>query len=513
MTPTFSMTARIPRAAVVISMAALSLPAHAQLPISGRPVPELSHLDTIMSDFMTDSGRSISAGVLGVSRGGRVIFLHAYGYLSDGVALPETALFRLASVVKPVTAAAVHQFAQTNGLGPTQLQRRAFNLSGNGGIYTIAPPSAPDANARNITIGHLLDHCAGWDRNQPNPGDIPINRVRAAGIAMNNPDALPTRRQLVDWAMQFPLNFQPGSAIYNVAGSNVVPGPGTTYSNFGYLVLGEILETSAPGGYLGYLRNGVLSPLNWIPSTEWGLATTLRAQNNPREPLYESTEGEFPSVFDYTPPIDQLPAPYGGNYHLETMLAHGGLIASALAMLRFGQLYSVMYQTRGAGATQSNDIGLPIPATGLPNGGDASHTGSLPGASTILRQRGQGPGAADDEVIFIAFNKRDTPPAPATADDWAARACGLVAGHLDIIAAGGTWPTQTCDGFWVTLGPENANAGHGGYHSSFSGFQSALDRVTDGSGLRLFPGQQAWRGKITKRVRLDAPEGVVRIGP
>lgn len=484
----------------------------AQLPVTGRPVPELAHFDTIMSDFMTDTGRSISAGVLGVSRGGRVIFLHAYGQLSNNVALPETALFRLASVVKPVTAAAIHQFSQANGLGPAQLQRRAFNLSGNGGALNIAPPAAPDANAPGITVGHLLDHSAGWDRNQPNPGDIPINRVRTAGIAMNEPDALPTRRQIVNWAMQFPLNFPPGAAIYNVSGVNVTPGPGTTYSNFGYLILGEILEAAAPGGYLGFLRSGVMSAANWIPSTEWGLATTLRAQNNPREPFYESTEGSFASVFDYTAPIEELPAQYGGNYHVETMLAHGGLVASAQAMLRFGQLYSVNYRTQGAGATQSNDIGLPIPATGLPDGIDAVHTGSLPGASTILRQRGKGPGAADDEVIFIAFNKRDTPPAPATADDWALRASGLVAGHLDIIGAGGTWPTATCDGFWVTLGSEDSTAGYGGYHSNYQGFQSALDHVTDGSRLRLRSGRQNWTGRITKRVRLDAPEGVVRIG-
>lgn len=503
-------------AVCLLAAAILAAPvvrARAQLPISGRPVPELAYLDTLMSDFMTDAGRSISAGVLGVSRGGRVVFLHSYGNLSENVALPETALFRLASVVKPVTAAAVHRFAQANGLGPAQLQRRAFNLSGNGGILNLAPPSPPDANAPNITVGHLLDHSAGWDRNQPNPGDIPVNRVRTAGIAMNEPDALPTRRQLVDWAMQFPLNYPPGAALYNVAGVNVVPGPGNTYSNFGYLVLGEILEAAAPGGYLGYLRSEIMSATEWIPSSDWGPATTLRSQNDPREPSYEGTEGPFSSVFDYTDPIEELPAQYGGNYHIETMLAHGGLIASAQAMLRFGQLYSVSYSTRGAGATQSNDLGLPIPAAGLPDGSDGWHTGSLPGASTILRQRGKGPGVADDEVLFVAFNKRDTAQGSTPADDWALRAANLVAGHLDIISAGGTWPTNKCDGFWVTLGAENRTAGYGGYHSNFEGLQSALDRVTDGSSLRLRGGRQSWTGKISKRVRLDAPEGTVQIGP
>ena len=154
------------------------------LPISGRPVPALAQLDTIMNNFMSDAGRTIPAGVLGVSRGGRVVYLRAFGSLSSGANLPETALFRLASVVKPITAAAVHRFAQTGGFGATNLQRRIFNLSGNGGVLSIAPPAAVDARAQNITLGHLLNHSGGWDRNQPNPGDIPF-RVRTIGIAMN----------------------------------------------------------------------------------------------------------------------------------------------------------------------------------------------------------------------------------------------------------------------------------------------------------------------------------------
>lgn len=485
----------------------------AQLPVSGRPVPTLANLDTIMVDFMTDPGRSISAGVLGVSRGGRVVFLHAYGNLTPEETLPETALFRLASVAKPVTAAAVHRWAQTNGFGAAGLQRRAFRLSGNGGVLAVNPAGAVDANVPNVTIGHLLDHSAGWDRNQPNPGDIPINRVRTAGIAMNEPDALPSRGLLIDWALQFPLNFAPGAPIYTPAGgAPVIPGPGTTYSNFGYLVLGEILESVAPGGYLGYLRSQVLSPENWIPTTDWGAATSLRVQNEPREPEYVSGEGPYASVFDYNVPPAQLPAQYGGNYHLETMLAHGGLIASAQAMLRFGSLFSVNYATRGVGPTQSNDIGLPVGATGFADGIDTMHTGSLPGASTVLRQRGVGPGAADDEVVFIAFNERHEPPSGVAVDDWALTASGRVTAYLDVITSAGTWPTERCDGFWVTLGAERPTAGQGGYHSNYQGFQSALNRVTDGSDLRLRPGRQNWTGVIRKRLRIDAPEGVAVLG-
>jgi CubicO group peptidase (beta-lactamase class C family) len=500
-------------------LCALASNASAQLAVSGRPVPELAQLDTIMSNFMNDPARSISAGVLGVSRGGRVVFLHGYGTLRAGVNLPENALFRQASVVKPITAAAVHRFAQNGGLGANQLQRPAFNLSANGGVLNITlPASTPlgDGRMAQITVGHLLNHSAGWDRNsQPitNPWlrDFPITQIRAAGIQMNEPDALPTRPQLVGWALQFPLDYTPGAASYTQPVPNgsapgtlpvvMTPGPGATYSNFGYLVLGEILEAQAPGGYLGYLRGQIMSAANWIPSSEWGPARTLAADTDAREPGYV---GSFtgPSVFDYVAPIDQVPLQYGG-YHVETMLAHGGLVASSEVMLRFGNLFSVLYQTRGAGSTQSNDIGLPLSAANaMPN---AAHTGSLPGTSTILQQIGGAAGTDDDVVIHIAFNERDS------VADWAAQASTQVVNYLNTLAAN-AWPTASCDGFWTALGAENSSAGSGAFNSSFQGFASALNRVADGSFLRLRSGHQAWTGTITKRVRLDAPEGVVVLG-
>ena len=310
--------------------------------------------------------------------------------------------------------------------------------------------------------------------------------------------------------MQFPLNFPPGAATYTPAtpagSSAVTPGPGATYSNFGYLLLGESLDALAPGGYIGYLATHILSPANWVPLSDWGPAASPQASRNPREPAYVSAEGPLQSVFDYTQPVDLLPAAYGGGYHIETMLAHGGLFASAQAMLRFGSLYSAAYQSQGAGPTRSNTIGQRVPATGFPAGSDAWHTGSLPGTSTILRQIGNTASPDDDVVIYIAFNERDESPAVA---DWASQAANEVVAAL----MGATWPAETGDGFWVTLGAEDATAGHGGYHSRYRGFQSALNRVTDGSFLRLQAGSQSWTGTLSKQVRLDAPEGAVTLGP
>jgi N-acyl-D-amino-acid deacylase len=480
----------------------------AQLPVSGRPVPAFTALDTVMSSFMSDPSRDITAGVLGISRGGRAIFLRGYGRLRNNDPLPETALFRIASVAKPITAAAIQDWVARGGAGANGQRTPAFNLGGNGGLLNAGTPPGGlgDTRFNQITLGHLLNHSAGWDRNppgvQPFFWDFPILRVRDAGIAMNEPDALPTRPQLLTWALQFPLFFAPGANTYTAPGSGAVtPGPNNTYSNFGYLVLGEILEQRAFGGYLGYLGGRILSPQNWVPSVDWGLAATPESGLDAREPAY--VDGETgSSVWDYTDPVDQLPLQYGG-YHLETMMAHGGLVASAQAMLRFGQLYAVNYTTTGSGGTQSNLIGSPLGTNGIAAGLDTWHTGRLPGTSTVLRQLGRGAGTADDTVIYIAFNRRGP-------GDWALDASTLVIAALNGIAQ--PWPTAECDGFWVALGAENPAAGHGGYHATFQGFQSALSRAGQGAKLRLRSGSQAWTGQINQRLILDAPEGPVLLG-
>src|SRR5262249_25093948 len=132
----------------------------------------------------------------------------------------------------------------------------------------------------------------------------------------------------IDWALQYPLNFEPGAATYSYLVSidpprfeRVVPGPKNTYSNFGYLILGEILQELAPGGYLGYVHDQVMSPQAWVPENDWGPAHSLQTALDPREPGYVTDEGKADNVFDYPRPPgpDQPPPPpervdlqYGG---------------------------------------------------------------------------------------------------------------------------------------------------------------------------------------------------------
>ena len=55
--------------------------------------------------------QNIKAGVLGVMKGGRLVYDKSFGWQDEAqeITLPQGAMMRLASVTKPITAAAVRE--------------------------------------------------------------------------------------------------------------------------------------------------------------------------------------------------------------------------------------------------------------------------------------------------------------------------------------------------------------------------------------------------------------------
>lgn len=468
-------------------LAAFVASAPAQLPVSGRPVPGMAAFDSIMTNYL--AANNITAGVLGISRNGRIEYLRGFGWLrapaggNPGEPLPENALMRTASTVKPITAAAIRQFSADGGFGTNGLDSRAYNnlIIGTSGLLNVTPsPALGDSRHADVTLNHLILHQGGFDRNVDPPGDVMFkSRAVAAALGVNSP---PSNRHIMRYMLGQSLQWAPGtvSNLNNPAGTDA-------YSNYGYMVLGEALQAYAPGGYLGYVQNNILNPARWIPATEFALARSLVPDRHPREPGYIASSSS-PSVFDNDPPIDTVPTPDGG-FFLEGMLAHGGTIASAPAMIRFANAFHVWYQ--------NGDIGQSVTAARPMQ--NYAHSGRLNGCNTWLQQR------RDGIVFYLALNRTDFGN-----PDYAQALAASINHRLD--AGGFTWPDVEADGFWVAVGAENPTAGLGGYHSNYQGLQSALNRVGDGSHLRLRPGNQPWTGTISKRLRLDAPEGPVTLG-
>ncbi len=278
------------------------------LPMSGKAVPALAAFDRAMQQFMQE--RHIPAGTLAVMRDGRLLLSRGYGFAdrqrTRGIA-PD-APFRIASVSKPFTAAAVRKLIRD---GKLRLDTRVFPLLG------ISPPRGhkADPRLRDITVEHLLEHRGGWDRQATFD---PMFRSRQIADALGIPSP-PSARDVIRYMAGQPLQFDPGSR--------------SAYSNFGYVVLGRVIEKVSGRSFIDYLHTAILRPLH-IKSVEVG--RTLPRDRNPREPFY-SDPATWPCVFgpNGRPPV---PAPDGG-FSVEIMDANGGLIASAPDVARFMNAY------------------------------------------------------------------------------------------------------------------------------------------------------------------------------
>jgi N-acyl-D-amino-acid deacylase len=213
-------------------------------------------------------------------------------------------------------------------------------------------------------------------------------RPRAIAEALQLPGP-PSPVEILRYMLGQPLQFAPGSW--------------TVYSNFGYSVLGRVIEKVSGQSYLDFVRREVLAPAGITSVT---LGRTLPADRDPREPFY-SDPARGPNVLAPARK-EMVPAP-DGTFHLEALDAHGGLIGSASDLVRFLNVYQL--------------DGQPVMAKPAPG----CYFGSLPGTFTLLIQR------ADGVKIAALFNQRIDP---------SGRDYQAIRAHLDKAADSiQNWPT------------------------------------------------------------------------
>lgn len=352
-----------PDARTTPASAAPQAPAEPCLPVSGCDVPQLAALDAAMLDYMCE--HDIPGGVLGVMRNGKVVLERGYGWKDAArtTPMPPTALLRIASVTKPVTAAAVRELIAD---GSITLNSFAFDLGQpGGGILPYAPwPTLGDERLKAVTVGHLLQHLGGWDRDIA--GDLTYREIAiASAMGVASP---PGRVKTLQYILGQPLQFTPGQR--------------SAYSNVGYLVLGLIVEHVSGKTLNEFIDARVMGPLGVAPA-DFQSGRTFEADRNPREPFYQHS-GLAPNVFNPAGPA--VPQPSGGWDH-EARVGQGGQLATTRALLRY---LDARYINGG-------NIGKPLVVGGS---WVYSHTGALDGTASLARQRSTGVRYA------VIFNKR-----------------------------------------------------------------------------------------------------------
>lgn len=306
------------------------------------PAASVKKADRIIRAFMAQY--RVPGMAVAITRNGKLVYAKGFGIAnrSTGERVTADSRFRIASVSKSITAVAILKLAAA---GKLSLQDKVF---GPGSLLGAAYGSKPySSRLRAVTVLHLLQHTAGgWSNNANDP-------------MFSHPE-WPADTLVARTIDQQPLENDPGT-VY-------------AYSNFGYCILGRIIEKVTGKSYAAYVQEAVLQPAG-IHSMEIG--GNQPADRKPGEVVYYGQQGQRPYSFN-----------------LSRMDAHGGWIASATDLARF--------VTAVDGFPSSHDILSPVAIKTMTTGSAANpgyalgwavnawnnwwHAGSLPGtASEIVR--------------------------------------------------------------------------------------------------------------------------------
>ncbi len=365
------------------------------MPLHGSPVAGFDAFDELLRSFVTQ--HAVPGMSLAVGRGGQVLYARSIGFanVTEKIPVEPHSLFRIASLSKPVTAVAILQQVERSQLTLDTLAWEFLKLG-----------EPTDPRWKLVTIRQLLEHTGGWDQNASiDPMFMAVEFATEAGTP---PPAGPT--EIIRAVLKRPLDFDPGTKY--------------AYSNFGYCLLGRVLEhlpTAHGRSYEQIVRDEVFTPVGALSTRIGRTQTTSVDEVRYSMPVID---GE-PSVLEDSVflPGEKVAPPYGA-WHLEAMDSHGGWIASASDLVRFAMgcdeaatepdsnrkallsraMIDEMFAKPSGYDLKEPDVwyghGWNVRTTGSGRGRNTWHLGALDGTSTILVRR------SDGMTWCVLFNMR-----------------------------------------------------------------------------------------------------------
>lgn len=363
--------------------------------VTGDDQPAFREVDRVMQSFLRE--HRIPGASLAITNQSNVVYARGFGYADVGQREPVTpeSLFRIASISKPITAVAILQLVDQ---GKLSLDDKVFEILEH--EAHVEEGSKIDERQNEITIQHLLQHRGGWDRDQS--FDAMFRSTQFANALSASHPATPDT--IIRVMRGKPLDFDPGERY--------------AYSNYGYCLLGRVIEKITGETYENYVKQNVLQPIG-VTSMSVG-ATRLEGRKPNEVRYYDPHQGDSVFSKDLN---SRVPQTYGA-WHLEAMDSHGAWIASASDLARFASAFDDPENSPLLSSARINDMfARPEGLAGHQKNGDlkpryygqgwsvvtddsgeltASHGGSLPGTNTILVRR------SDGKNVALLFNTRVT---------------------------------------------------------------------------------------------------------
>ncbi len=302
-------------ALVLFAAVGLAVPAHAtdDLPVTGTPQPELAEFDAWMQKFLAD--HKIPGAALAIAKDGKLVYARGFGWADRDAQEPvqPESLFRIASVSKPITAVAILKLVDRGKLTLNDKILDHLRYEPH-----FAAGGKFDERWREITIQHCLSHTGGWDRGQSY--DPMFQAVRMAKSLEIELPILP--EHIIRYQLGQPLDFRPGERY--------------AYSNFGYSLLGRVIEKVSGQPYEKHVQEEVLSPLGITRARIGGSLAEQRAEGEVR--YYDVHNAKRTAIVGVGAGVSDVPISYG-TWRQETLDSHGGWIASAPDLAKFAAAF------------------------------------------------------------------------------------------------------------------------------------------------------------------------------
>lgn len=244
---------------------------------------------------------------MAIVQDGRLVYAKGYGYADKeaGEEVHPGHKFRIASVSKLITAVAIMKLIDEKKLSLTDT---VFGKTGvlNDSLYT----TAADKRMYDITVKQLLNHTGGWCRKcVGDPMFRPIEVARK--MKVKSP---PSLNDITRFVFARKLWNKPGTKF--------------SYSNYGYAVLGAVVEKVTGMPYEKYVQD----MLGKLGINNMRLSKDLLKDRAPLEVKYYEGK-DVPKTASVYNPRKKVPRMYGGN-NLGALAGAGAWIASPVDLLK-----------------------------------------------------------------------------------------------------------------------------------------------------------------------------------
>jgi CubicO group peptidase (beta-lactamase class C family) len=243
---------------------------------------DLGVVQSQMAAYMT--ANNVPGAAVAITKDGRLVYAAGFGYANteQGVEAAPTNMWRIASVSKNITTTGIMKLVEA---GRLHLTDKVF---GPGGILAAEFPTPPSNTRINeITVQHLLWHVSGLSNSGGDPMFMNLQMDHA---------------QLISWMLNDPAHRDMRNPMTRFE-----------YLNFGYCLLGRIIERVTGQSYEQWIRANVLAPAG---VTEMAIGRNSQSAPLPREVTY------YPESAAYSLNVTRFDS-------------HGGWVASPIDLVRY----------------------------------------------------------------------------------------------------------------------------------------------------------------------------------